>query len=99
MDNACMPARAHFPKFEIKGIEVAAVDLATAGDFIGQHAASAHGEYVTVTGAHEIVESIYDERVREAHQRALITVPDGMPLVWLGRALGFGSMGQVMDRT
>lgn len=55
MDNACMPARAHFPKFEIKGIEVAAVDLATAGDFIGQHAASAHGEYVTVTGARGIV--------------------------------------------
>jgi N-acetylglucosaminyldiphosphoundecaprenol N-acetyl-beta-D-mannosaminyltransferase len=95
MDDARMTAGADFPKFEIKGIEVAAVDLVAAGDIIGQHAANAYGGYVTVTGAHGIVESVYDDRVREAHRRALMTIPDGMPLVWLGRALGFGSMGRV----
>ena len=39
------------------------MDLATAGDFIGQHAASAHGEYY-VTGRIGIVEFIYDEQLQ-----------------------------------
>ena len=51
--------------------------------------------YVTVTGAHGIVGSVYDDRIREAHEQAAIVVPDGMPLVWLGRLLGFGSIGRV----
>ena len=84
-----------FPTFDIKGISVAAVDLAFAGDFLGRHAAGAHGEYITVTGAHGVVESAYDERIRMAHRKALMVVPDGMPLVWLGRLLGFGSMSRV----
>jgi N-acetylglucosaminyldiphosphoundecaprenol N-acetyl-beta-D-mannosaminyltransferase len=84
-----------FPTFNIRGISVAAVDLAFACDFLGCRAAGAHGEYVTVTGAHGVVESAYDERVRLAHCQALMVVPDGMPLVWLGRLLGFSSMGRV----
>ena len=84
-----------FPTFNIKGISVAAVDLAFACDFLGRRAAGAHGEYVTVTGAHGVVESAYDERVRLAHYHALMVVPDGMPLVWLGRLLGFGSVSRV----
>jgi N-acetylglucosaminyldiphosphoundecaprenol N-acetyl-beta-D-mannosaminyltransferase len=86
---------ADFPKFCIKGIDVAAIDLAFARDFIGQRATEARGEYVTVTGAHGVVESAYDDRVRQAHCQALIVVPDGMPLVWLGRLLGFRSVGRV----
>jgi len=84
-----------FPTFEVKGIFVAAVDLAFARDFLGQHASNAHGEYVAVTGAHGIVESAHDERIRSAHQQALMVVPDGMPLVWLGRLLGYNSVGRV----
>jgi N-acetylglucosaminyldiphosphoundecaprenol N-acetyl-beta-D-mannosaminyltransferase len=86
---------ADFCKFAIKGIDIAAVDLAFARDFIGQRATGARGEYITVTGAHGVVESAYDNRVRHAHREALMVVPDGMPLVWLGRLLGFRSMGRV----
>ena len=46
-------------------------------------------------GRHGIVESVYDDKVREAHQQASLVVPDGMPLVWVGRLLGFSSMGRV----
>jgi N-acetylglucosaminyldiphosphoundecaprenol N-acetyl-beta-D-mannosaminyltransferase len=84
-----------FATFEIKGVPVAAVSLPFACDFIASRASNACGAYVTVTGAHGIVESAYDERVREAHRQALIVVPDGMPLVWLGKLLGFGSMTRV----
>jgi N-acetylglucosaminyldiphosphoundecaprenol N-acetyl-beta-D-mannosaminyltransferase len=84
-----------FVTFDIQGVPVAAVDLPFACNFIAGRALHASGDYVTVTGAHGIVESAYDERVREAHRQALIVVPDGIPLVWLGKLLGFGSMTRV----
>ena len=84
-----------FSTFDIKGISVAAVDLQRASEYICRLATEAHGAHVTVTGAHGIVESTCDERVRTAHQQALMVVPDGMPLVWLGRSLGFKSIGRV----
>jgi N-acetylglucosaminyldiphosphoundecaprenol N-acetyl-beta-D-mannosaminyltransferase len=74
---------------------VAAIDLDQACDLIGQLATNGQGAYVTVTGAHGIAESVYDDKVREAHQQVALVVPDGMPLVCLGRLLGFDSMGRV----
>lgn len=84
-----------FSTFDIKGIAVAAIDLPFACNFLGHCVAQSQGRYVTVTGAHGVVESAYDERVRLAHRDALMVMPDGMPLVWLGRLLGFSSMGRV----
>jgi N-acetylglucosaminyldiphosphoundecaprenol N-acetyl-beta-D-mannosaminyltransferase len=84
-----------FKSFRVRGINVAAIDIPLATDLIQQLATSAQGAYVTVTGAHGIVESVYSERVRKAHEQAAMIVPDGMPLVWLGRLLGFNSMGRV----
>ena len=84
-----------FRRFRVRGTSVAAIDLERACDLIGQLATAGQGSYVTVTGAHGIVESVYSDRVREAHQQATMVVPDGMPLVWLGRLLGFNSIGRV----
>jgi len=84
-----------FETFRVRGTDVAAVDVFRASDLIGQFATSTGGTYVTVTGAHGIVESVRNEQIREAHQRASMVVPDGMPLVWLGRLLGFNAVGRV----
>jgi N-acetylglucosaminyldiphosphoundecaprenol N-acetyl-beta-D-mannosaminyltransferase len=84
-----------FPTFAVEGVPVVALDLASACDFIGQHAPGARGQYITVTGAHGIVEAAHAERIRNAHQQALMVVPDGMPLVWLGRLLGYRAIGRV----
>lgn len=84
-----------FKTFGVRGINVAAIDLATATGLVGQLATNAHGVYVAVTGAHGIVESVYDRQVQEAHQHASLVVPDGMPLVWLGRLIGCNSIGRV----
>jgi N-acetylglucosaminyldiphosphoundecaprenol N-acetyl-beta-D-mannosaminyltransferase len=89
------PSNVGFPTFDIKGVSVAAVDLAFASNLICQHATEAKGEFVTVTGTHGVVESAYDETIRHAHQMAFITVPDGMPLVWLGKLMGFRAMSRV----
>jgi N-acetylglucosaminyldiphosphoundecaprenol N-acetyl-beta-D-mannosaminyltransferase len=84
-----------FKTFRVRGINVAAIDVAEATDLIATLATSSRGEYVTVTGAHGIVESVYSNEILNAHQQASLVVPDGMPLVWLGRLLGFRSMGRV----
>ncbi len=84
-----------FETFKVRGIDVAAIDVPRATDLIGQLAVGGRASYVTVTGAHGIVESAHDKAILESHQRAALVVPDGMPLVWLGRLLGFKSIGRV----
>lgn len=51
--------------------------------------------YVCVTGAHGIMESQRDDELRRIHNRSFMTVPDGMPTVWMGHEYGFAKMGRV----
>lgn len=51
--------------------------------------------YVCVTGAHGIMECQRDAALREIHNNSLMTVPDGMPTVWVGHEYGFVKMGRV----
>ena len=74
---------------------IAAVDVFEACRIIGERAPTARGGYITVTGAHGIVEAVYDDRIIVARQCAAMSVADGMPLVWLGRALGYRRIGRV----
>src|ERR1700738_149259 len=41
--------------------------------------------YIAVTGMHGVTEAKYDPQLRAALASASLVVPDGMPLVWLGR--------------
>jgi N-acetylglucosaminyldiphosphoundecaprenol N-acetyl-beta-D-mannosaminyltransferase len=82
-------------RFPFKGVDIAAIDLYRTLDIIGKLAIAADGLYITSTGAHGIVESVYDARIRVAHKGAMLVVADGMPIVWLGRWLGFKSVGRV----
>jgi N-acetylglucosaminyldiphosphoundecaprenol N-acetyl-beta-D-mannosaminyltransferase len=46
------------------------------------------GRYVAVTGMHGVAEAGRSGEVRAALEAADLVVPDGMPLVWLGRLHG-----------
>ena len=81
--------------YEIRGIRVDAIDVYRARDEICARARTAKGDYVTVSGAPGIVAAVYDEKIHEAHRQAALVVADGMPVVWLGRLLGFSSIGRV----
>jgi len=48
--------------------------------------------YITVTGVHGIMESQYNSHIKTAHNQSFLTVPDGMPLVYIGRMTGYASM-------
>lgn len=45
--------------------------------------------YIAVTGMHGVTEAKHDPQLRAALASASLVVPDGMPLVWLGRRFGF----------
>ena len=52
-------------------------------------------KYVCVTGVHGVMESQRDPRLREVHNAAGLTVPDGVPMVWAGRYAGASTIERV----
>ena len=92
---------AHDPEvdvFDVGGVPVAAVDLAGLASSVGRYLGlgrDAAGAFVVFCGAHGIVESQQNPRVRLAHQQAWLTVADGRPLFWLGRLRGHRAILQV----
>jgi N-acetylglucosaminyldiphosphoundecaprenol N-acetyl-beta-D-mannosaminyltransferase len=93
--SSTLSKKKNFSTLNVKGIDVAAIDVYRASDLIGELATATQESYVTITGAHGIVESQYNKDIFDAHRNASLVVPDGMPLVWLGRLLGFNSIGRV----
>jgi N-acetylglucosaminyldiphosphoundecaprenol N-acetyl-beta-D-mannosaminyltransferase len=78
-------------KFRVLGAPVHAVQIS---DVVERMESWIHdcaaGQYITVTGMHGISESLREPHFREILESASLVVPDGMPLVWLGRWNGHG---------
>jgi N-acetylglucosaminyldiphosphoundecaprenol N-acetyl-beta-D-mannosaminyltransferase len=74
------------PSFRVLGVAVHAVQIP---DVVSQMELwirnEEKGRYIAVTGMHGIAESRHDREFRGALDTADLVVPDGMPLVWLGR--------------
>jgi N-acetylglucosaminyldiphosphoundecaprenol N-acetyl-beta-D-mannosaminyltransferase len=51
--------------------------------------------YVCVTGVHGVMEAQTNPSILGILNRALITTPDGMPTVWVGRLQGYRDMRRV----
>ncbi len=84
----------------VLGVGVSAVSLDSAADTIltwidswrsGERAC----RYVTVTGVHGVIEAQDDPRFKEILNRSALTVPDGMPLVWLSWLAGRSQVTRV----
>ena len=85
----------NIPKFNVLGVGVSALNLTQARDLLlGVHGALRRG-YVCVTGVHGVTEAGDDAMFRGILNRAWLVTPDGMPLVWIGRARGHGAMTRV----
>src|SRR5271165_3940910 len=73
-------------KFRVLGVPVHAVQIRDVVARIEHWIRSeARGRYIAVTSMHGIAESRTDGDYRRALDSADLVVPDGMPLVWLGR--------------
>jgi N-acetylglucosaminyldiphosphoundecaprenol N-acetyl-beta-D-mannosaminyltransferase len=76
------------------GIHAVNLDLALNATFWAAHAAGVRG-YVTATGVHGVIESQYDPDLQAIHNRSLLSLPDGVPMAWVGRSRGHATMRQV----
>jgi N-acetylglucosaminyldiphosphoundecaprenol N-acetyl-beta-D-mannosaminyltransferase len=79
----------------ILGVGVSAIDMPIAVDTFAHWIAARCRNYVCVTGVHGVMESYRDPELRAIHNRAGLVTPDGMPLVWVARAMGFGRVARV----
>ena len=82
-------------RVNILGVGVDAVDMRSAALAIDAAVSGGRKGYVCVTGVHGIMEAQRDERLKAILNHSLLTTPDGMPTVWLGRWYGFDRMHRV----
>jgi len=92
------------PSFTVLGVRVDAVQIpdvvARMEHWIGQRDAC---RYIAVTDMHSLMQAQHAASFKEILANADLTVPDGFPLVWLGRRKGFALRRRVygpelMDR-
>lgn len=77
-------------RFPVLGVGVSAVQIPQVIEILQRWILERSGpHYVAVTGMHGVTEAQYDPQFRAILRRADLVVPDGMPLVWIGRWRGF----------
>jgi len=54
--------------------------------------------FIAVTGMHGVTEAQHEPSFKQILNAASLVVPDGMPLVWLGRRQGFHLKRRVYGR-
>ena len=79
----------------VLGVGIHAVDIAVAADHIECALTTRTKGYVCVTGVHGIMEAQNDPEFRSILNESMLTVPDGMPTVWVGKLQGFKSIQRV----
>jgi N-acetylglucosaminyldiphosphoundecaprenol N-acetyl-beta-D-mannosaminyltransferase len=82
-------------RVDVLGVEISAIDMATAVRTIETWIDRRERHYVCVTGVHGVMESRRDDELRAIHNRSGLTTPDGMPMVWAGRWAGARHMSRV----
>ncbi|MCF7848800.1 MAG: WecB/TagA/CpsF family glycosyltransferase [Kiritimatiellales bacterium] len=83
------------PCTNVLGVEICAFDLERAAQTLFNCVQAGKTGYVCVTSVHGVIESQRDTELKAIHNNSLMTVPDGMPTVWMGREYGFIHMGRV----
>ena len=83
------------PRVNVLGVGISVLNLDSAVAVLAEAVRTRTRGHVCVTGVHGVMESQADPLLRRIHNRSLLTTPDGMPMVWLGRLAGHRSMGRV----
>jgi N-acetylglucosaminyldiphosphoundecaprenol N-acetyl-beta-D-mannosaminyltransferase len=83
------------PRFNVLGLAVSAITLTQTRDLV----LSARGQqrlgYICLATVHGVSEAHADEQLRRIFNSSWLTLPDGMPLVWLGRWHGHRQITRV----
>lgn len=84
-----------FCRVNILGVGVHAINMQQTVSYLLDSVARKKKGYVCVTGVHGIMEAQRNPRFCRILNESLLTVPDGMPTVWLGKHTGQTQMGRV----
>src|SRR5215472_16520253 len=80
-------------QFQVLGVGVDAVQISQViiqmQDWIARRSSC---QYIAVTGMHGVTEAQHDPQFKEILNSAGLVVPDGYPLVWLGRRTGLAHL-------
>jgi len=80
---------------DVLGVRVHAIDMARALDAIADAVAARRKGYVCLANVHSVMEAQDDPELMRVLNGAYLTLPDGRPLVWIGRLSGHEAMEQV----
>jgi N-acetylglucosaminyldiphosphoundecaprenol N-acetyl-beta-D-mannosaminyltransferase len=83
------------PRFDLFGVSISAVNIPRTIEIMESWISTGHRDYVILTGAHGVVEMQDDPELRAINNGSGLTTPDGMPVVWWGRAKGFPDIEKV----
>ncbi|GGD50838.1 WecB/TagA/CpsF family glycosyltransferase [Erythrobacter arachoides] len=81
------------PRFVVLGVPVSAVTMAEAVDRIERWAGDGTGRFVCVRDVASLMAIVDNPAISPLHRDAAMIVPDGMPLVWIGKR-----QGQLVER-
>jgi N-acetylglucosaminyldiphosphoundecaprenol N-acetyl-beta-D-mannosaminyltransferase len=82
-------------EFFVAGVRIHAIRVGDVVTTVDQWISSRRLDFIVLTGAHGIVEMQSDRELLAINNRAGLTTPDGMPVVWLGRAKGHSNIEKV----
>ncbi|MSU35130.1 MAG: glycosyltransferase [Pedosphaera sp.] len=83
------------PRVNVLGVGISVLNLDSAVAALQHALETGQRGYVCITGVHGVMESQSDAHLRQIHNQSLLTTPDGMPMVWLGRLAGHRTMDRV----
>ena len=90
------PPERHFPIFTVLGVRVNAVQIPEVMEQMERWIGERKGcHFVAVTGMHGVTEAQHEPSFKQVLNSADLVVPDGMPLVWLGRRHGYALQRRV----
>lgn len=77
------------PRFEVLGISVSATTPDDVIENVKNWAQDTVGRFICIREVPSLMASRSDPKLVQLHRDAEIVTPDGMPLVWMGRGLGY----------
>lgn len=89
------PAKHAPPRVDVLGVHVSVTNPDEAVARIERWILTGAREYVCVTDVNALLHAREDAHLREFYNRSGMTLPDGMPLVWAGKAAGFSQIERV----
>lgn len=96
---ATAPSGSSRPRANVLGIGIDAITPEIAVNRLFAPSTRANRGYVCVTGVHGVMEAQRDAELRRILNESTLTVPDGMPTVWMGHLQGHRGMARVYGPT